>query len=250
MEYLKNKKILIAGAAGSIGSELARQVLKQDPKEVFVLDQEETGIFNLWDSNRNKFTPILTDIKIKREVRKWFRKYKFDIVFHAAAYKHVVMGEKFPDIFKLTNINGTRNLIDESKKRNIEKFILVSTDKSVNPECVMGKTKRQAEKLCQKAGYISVRFGNVLGSRGSVIPIWKEQIAKGGPITITHPDMQRYFMSIVAAAKLIVKAGEVGKPGEILALDMGQPIRIMELAKTLIKLSGKEIEIKFTGAAP
>lgn len=248
--YLTGKNVLITGAAGSIGSELVRQVLKYEPQYIFVLDHEETGIFNLWESNRNKLTPILTDIKLRNEVEKYFAKYKPDIVFHAAAYKHVVMGERFPEIVRLTNVEGTRNIVNSAKRHGVKKLIFISTDKAVNPVSVMGKTKREGEKICQKAGYICVRFGNVLASRGSVIPIWKEQIEKGGPLLVTHPDMQRFFMSISEAGRLILKAGEIGRPGEILVLDMGKPIRILELAKTLIKLSGKEIEIKFIGPRP
>jgi len=250
MNFLTGKDILITGAAGSIGCELVRQVLKHDPRYIYILDHEETGIFDLWESNRAKLTPILTDIKLKDEIERYFEKYKPQIVFHAAAYKHVIMGEKFPEIVKLTNIEGTRNIVEASKKIGVEKLIFISTDKAVEPEGVMGETKKEGERIVKEAGYISVRFGNVLASRGSVIPLWQKQIERGGPLLITHPDMQRYFMSISEAGRLIIKAAEIGKAGEIIALDMGSPIRILELAKTIIKLSGKEIEIKFIGPKP
>jgi len=250
MNFLTGKDILITGAAGSIGCELVRQVLKHDPRYIYILDHEETGIFDLWESNRAKLTPILTDIKLKDEIDRYFEKYKPQIVFHAAAYKHVIMGEKFPEIVKLTNIEGTRNIVEASKKIGVEKLIFISTDKAVEPESVMGETKKEGERIVKEAGYISVRFGNVLASRGSVIPLWQKQIERGGPLLITHPDMQRYFMSISEAGRLIIKAAEIGKAGEIIALDMGSPIRILELAKTIIKLSGKEIEIKFIGPKP
>jgi FlaA1/EpsC-like NDP-sugar epimerase len=250
MNFLTGKDCLITGAAGSIGTELVRQVLKHDPRYIYILDHEETGIFDLWESNRAKLTPILTDIKLKDEIERYFEKYKPQIVFHAAAYKHVIMGEKFPEIVKLTNIEGTRNIVEASKKIGVEKLIFISTDKAVEPECVMGETKKEGERIVKEAGYISVRFGNVLASRGSVIPLWQKQIERGGPLLITHPDMQRYFMSISEAGRLIIKAAEIGKAGEIIALDMGSPIRILELAKTIIKLSGKEIEIKFIGPKP
>jgi len=250
MNFLTGKDILITGAAGSIGCELVRQVLKHDPRYIYILDHEETGIFDLWGSNRAKLTPILTDIKLKDEIERYFEKYKPQIVFHAAAYKHVIMGEKFPEIVKLTNIEGTKNIVEASKKIGVEKLIFISTDKAVEPEGVMGETKKEGERIVKEAGYISVRFGNVLASRGSVIPLWQKQIERGGPLLITHPDMQRYFMSISEAGRLIIKAAEIGKAGEIIALDMGSPIRILELAKTIIKLSGKEIEIKFIGPKP
>jgi len=250
MNFLTGKDILVTGAAGSIGCELVRQVLKHDPRYIYILDHEETGIFDLWESNRAKLTPILTDIKLKDEIERYFEKYKPQIVFHAAAYKHVIMGEKFPEIVKLTNIEGTRNIVEASKKIGVEKLIFISTDKAVEPEGVMGETKKEGERIVKEAGYISVRFGNVLASRGSVIPLWQKQIERGGPLLITHPDMQRYFMSISEAGRLIIKAAEIGKAGEIIALDMGSPIRILELAKTIIKLSGKEIEIKFIGPKP
>lgn len=247
MNLIKNKKILITGACGSIGSELARQVLKHNPQEVFLLDHEETSLFDLWETNPDKFTPILADIKDQDNILYWFKEYKPEIVFHCAAYKHIVMGEKFPEIFFQTNVLGTLHIVQALRKNEAKKLILISSDKAVNPKSVMGGTKREAEKIVQKAGYITVRFGNVLASRGSVIEIWRKQIEQGGPLTITHPDMQRYFMSIPEACQLIIKACNVGKPGDIIVLDMGEPVRILELAKTMIKLSGKDIEIKFTG---
>ena len=243
---IENKKVLVTGACGSIGSELARQVLKHNPKEVFVLDHEETLLFDLWETDPNKYTPILADIKDKEDIEKWVNKYKPDIIMHCAAYKHVVMGEKFPAIFEQTNVEGTRNLVDSALKNKVKSFVLISTDKAVNPECVMGRTKRAAEKITQKAGYVVVRFGNVLASRGSVIEIWRRQIEQNKNITVTHPDMRRYFMSIPQACKLILQAERVGNPGEIIVLDMGEPMRIYDLAKTVLKLSGRDLDIEIT----
>jgi len=245
---MKNKRVLITGAAGSIGSGLVREISKLHPKEILALDQNESELFNL--IQEYLVTPILANIREKDRIKEVFEKYKPDIVFHAAAYKHVGLMEVFSKEAFKTNIIGTRNLIDISLKHNIEKFIFISSDKAVNPTCVMGQTKKEGERMCQSAGYVAVRFGNVLVSRGSIIPLWKKQIEKGGPVTVTHPQMKRFFMSMGQACRLVIKASEIGQPGEILIMDMGQPINIMDLAKQTIRTSGKDIEIKIIGTRP
>ncbi len=245
---MKNKKVLITGGAGSIGSGLVKEIAKFQPKEILALDQDESGLFNL--AQEYVITPILANIREKDRIEEIFQKHKPEIVFHAAAYKHVGLMEKFPREALKTNILGTRNLIDISLKHKVEKFVFISSDKAVNPISVMGQTKKEGERMCQSAGYIAVRFGNVLVSRGSIIPLWKKQIKEGGPITVTHPQMKRFFMSMGEACKLVIKALEVGQPGEILVMDMGKPINIMDLAKQTIRNSGKDIEIKVIGTRP
>ena len=245
---MKNKRVLITGSAGSIGSGLVKEITKLYPKEVLALDQDESGLFNI--VQEYKATPILASIREKDRIEEVFEKHRPDIVFHAAAYKHVGLMEKFPREALKTNILGTRNLIDISLKHKVEKLIFISSDKAVNPNSVMGQTKKEGERMCQSVGYIAVRFGNVLVSRGSIIPLWEKQIEKGGPVTVTHPQMKRYFMSMGQACKLVIKAAKVGQPGEILVMDMGQPINIMDLAKQTIRNSGKDIEIKIIGTKP
>jgi len=248
MKYLNKKRVLVTGAAGSIGSELCRQLLKNTSARVYALDFDETGLFEL--DRELDIDPIIANIRDQDRLNKIFGKYEPKVVFHAAAYKHVPLMEKFPEEANKTNIEGTRNLILAAKRVPVSKFIFVSSDKAANPTSVMGRTKRRAEEIVKENGHICVRFGNVLGSRGSIVPIWSKQIEKGEPLTITSPKMKRYFMSIVEACGLILKAGEIGKPGEVLALDMGDPIKIITLAKTMIKLSGKDIEIKTIGVRP
>ncbi|MFL2983059.1 MAG: polysaccharide biosynthesis protein [Candidatus Neomarinimicrobiota bacterium] len=264
-KYIKGKRILITGAGGSIGSELVRQCLKYEPALMVMLDNSEFNLFNIEREVLSKVSnvltkPLLSNIRDLDILSKVFIEYQPQVVFHAAAYKHVAMQEAFPWEAIKTNVHGTTNLVKLSLEHNIEKFVLVSTDKAVNPINVMGATKRLAELVCQGANnsfstrFMAVRFGNVLGSSGSVIPIFQEQIRSGGPITITDPDMERYFMSVPEAAKLIIQAGSLGKGGEIFALDMGQPIKILDIANELIKLSGLEpdidIPISFIGARP
>ena len=262
---IKNKVVLITGAGGSIGSELARQCSKFNPRMLILADISE---FNLFQINREmadyqlniSIKPILIDIRENDFLDNLFKKYRPEIVFHAAAYKHVPMQESFPSEAIKTNIFGTLNLSKLSDKYNVKSFVLVSTDKAVRPTNVMGATKRIAEIITQhynllsKTKFISVRFGNVLGSSGSVIPIFQEQIKKGGPLTITDLDMERYFMSIPEASQLILQAGSLGKGSEIFILDMGKPIKIIDIAHQLIKLSGyvpiTDIDIQITGKRP
>jgi FlaA1/EpsC-like NDP-sugar epimerase len=267
---LEGKTVLISGAAGSIGSEITRQVLGFNPKKVIILDQAESPLHNLKLEVGNSNIPIrtaLADIRNKESIEKVFSNYKPDIVYHAAAYKHVPLMEDNPVQAVYTNIIGTKNLADLSCKYSVEKFVMISTDKAVNPSSVMGASKRIAEKYVQsmyfksKASkgddltkFITTRFGNVLGSNGSIVPLFTKQIAEGGPITITHPEIIRYFMTIPEACQLVLEAGTMGKGGEIFIFDMGEPVKILDLAKKMIRLAGftpdKEIEIKIIGLRP
>ena len=263
--FIKNKVILITGAAGSIGSELSRQVAKLKPVRILLLDQDETGIFNIAKELSNNFydleiKQLIADVTDKEKINIIFERLKPEIVFHAAAYKHVPLMEENTDEAVKNNIFGTKNLVEVSVVHNVEKFIFISTDKAVNPTSVMGATKRVGEMICQlsndenKTKFISVRFGNVLNSRGSVIPIFREQIKRGGPIEVTHPDMKRYFMLTSEACLLVLQAAAMGNGGEVFVLDMGKPVKILDLAKEMIKLSGlvldKDIAIVFTGPRP
>jgi FlaA1/EpsC-like NDP-sugar epimerase len=263
---IKGKRVLITGAGGSIGSELVRQCIRYDPSILLMFDNSELNLFQIdRELIKNKypilFKPILGDIKDKQALKRLFDEFRPQVVFHAAAYKHVPMQESFPWEAVKTNVFGTKNLCEVSVQFNVEKFVLVSTDKAVRPTNVMGATKRIAEIIIQnydiiknETAFIAVRFGNVLGSSGSVIPIFQEQIKAGGPITITDPEMERYFMSIPEASLLILQAGSLGVSGEIFVLDMGSPIKIIDIANELIRLSGLEpgndIEIKYTGSRP
>ena len=264
-KYIKGKRIIITGAGGSIGSELVRQCLKYEPALLVMLDNSEYNLFNIEREILHKETnvlikPLLSNIRDKEILSKIFSEYEPQVVFHAAAYKHVAMQEAFPWEAIKTNVHGTSNLVQLSIEHNIERFVLVSTDKAVKPINVMGATKRLAELICQGADskfstrFMAVRFGNVLESSGSVIPIFQEQIKAGGPITITDPEMERYFMSVPEAAQLIIQAGSQGQGGEVFALDMGQPIKILDIANELIRQSGLEpdidIPISFIGARP
>jgi len=264
-KYIQGKRILITGAGGSIGSELVRQCIKYEPALLVMLDNSEFNLFTIereiLGKPSNVLTkPLLSNIRDSDILSKVFTEYQPQVVFHAAAYKHVAMQEAFPWEAIKTNVLGTTNLVKLSLEHNIEKFVLVSTDKAVKPINVMGATKRLAELICQGADssystrFMAVRFGNVLGSSGSVIPIFQEQIKAGGPVTITDPDMERYFMSVPEAAQLIIQAGSLGKGGEVFSLDMGQPIKILDIANELIRLSGLEpdidIPISFIGARP
>jgi FlaA1/EpsC-like NDP-sugar epimerase len=262
---IENKIILITGAAGSIGSELARQCSKYHPKKLFLLDQAETPLHEL-DLEFNdllikpKYEVVIADVRQIDRMRKVFNTFKPDIVFHAAAYKHVPMMENNPSESILTNILGTKIVADLSVEFNVEKFVFVSTDKAVNPTSVMGASKRIAEIYIQSLGktastkFITTRFGNVLGSNGSVIPRFKKQIDQGGPITITHPDISRYFMTIPEASQLVLEASSMGKGGEIFVFDMGGSVKIVDLARKMILLlglkEGKDISIVYTGLRP
>ena len=264
-QYIYGKRVLVTGAGGSIGSELVRNCLTFDPDLLILLDQSEHNLFNIereCESSKHpvSFQPILGDIRDKTLLQRVFSSFNPDVVFHAAAYKHVPMQEDHPWEAILTNIQGTLNLIDAAEDYNVNRFVLVSTDKAVNPTNIMGATKRVAEKLIQSKSinsnvkFMAVRFGNVIGSSGSVIPTFQEQIRNGGPITITNPNMQRYFMSISEAAQLILQTGAMGAGGEIYVLDMGKPVNIQNIAYELIRLSGLEpetdIEIEYIGMRP
>ena len=264
-EFIKGKSVLVTGAAGSIGSELAKQIAVFNPSVIILLDQDETGIFNISrELHRNisglKIESVVADIKDEEKINNVFSQFKPQLVFHAAAYKHVPLMEHQPDEAVKNNILGTEILVKQSLESNVEKFVFISTDKAVNPTSVMGATKRIGEMICQiynnnkKTKFVSVRFGNVLDSRGSVIPIFRDQIKKGGPIEVTHPDMQRYFMLTSEACLLVLQAGAMGQGGEVFVLDMGKPVKILDLAKEMIKLSGfevdKDIAITFIGIRP
>lgn len=269
---LQGKSILVTGGAGSIGSEIARQIASYNPKRLIVLDQAETPLHSLSLELQSTFPDInfefvICDVANRNRLRVLFDAFKIDIIYHAAAYKHVPLMENNPSEAILTNIYGTKNLADIAVKHKVSHFVMVSTDKAVNPTNVMGATKRAAEMYVQskyfnleKKGkkritkFITTRFGNVLGSNGSVVPLFKKQIESGGPVTITHPDIIRYFMTIPEACQLVLEAGIMGKGGEIFIFDMGEPVRIMDLAEKMIKLAGhtpnEDIEIKITGLRP
>ncbi|MFT3795416.1 polysaccharide biosynthesis protein [Flavobacterium sp.] len=269
---LSGKTILITGAAGSIGSEITRQVLGFDPLHIILLDQAETPLHNLGleingHATVARITSVLADIRNTELIERVFKEYKPDVVYHAAAYKHVPLMEENPAQAVYTNVIGTKNLADMAVKYHVERFVMVSTDKAVNPSSVMGASKRIAEKYVQvlhedrkkqRKGhvtkFITTRFGNVLGSNGSIVPLFTKQIDEGGPITITHPEIIRYFMTIPEACQLVLEAGAMGKGGEIFIFDMGEPVKIIDLAKKMIRLAGftpdKEIEIKIIGLRP
>ena len=241
---IKGKRILVTGGAGSIGSEIVRQLSVSN--KVFVLDNNETGFFDI--SQEVYCFGRVGDIRNKETIHDVFSDFKPQIVIHAAAYKHVSPMEYMPQEAVETNIMGTMNVLNEARKWEcVDKFVFISTDKAVNPSSVMGATKRVGEIMVKNAGFTSVRFANVLGSRGSVIPIWQKQINRGEPLTITHPDMERYFMTIPDAVSLVIKATEETKGGEIFVLDMGDPIKIIDLAKEIIKKTGRDIKIKDIG---
>jgi len=263
--FIKQKNVLITGAAGSIGSELSRQVAKFKPSSLITLDQDETGIFNISEELKRKFpdlnfSSMIADITDQEKMVYVFEKFKPKIIFHAAAYKHVPLMEVHFDEAIKNNIFGTKLIAELSVKYGVDKFIFISTDKAVKPGSIMGATKRIGEMICKNLNktnstkFISVRFGNVLDSRGSVIPIFKEQIKKGGPVEITHPAMKRYLMMITEACLLVMEAAQMGEGGEVFVLDMGEPIKILDLAKELIRLSGlepdKNIPIVFTQPRP
>lgn len=264
-KQLHNKTILVTGAAGSIGSEIVRQLIPFGPKKVILLDQAESPLYDmemeLHDKYRQQsYEVVMGDIRNKERMENVFRTFQPELVFHAAAYKHVPMMENNPSESIYTNVLGTKNLADLSVEFKVEKFVMISTDKAVNPTNVMGASKRIAEIYTQALGktsgtkFITTRFGNVLGSNGSVIPRFKQQIENGGPVTITHPDITRYFMTIPEACQLVLEAGAMGKGSEIFIFDMGQSIKIVDLAKKMIKLSGltldKDISISYTGLRP
>jgi FlaA1/EpsC-like NDP-sugar epimerase len=263
--FIKGKKVLVTGAGGSIGSELCRQVCRYYPAELVLLGHDENPIFEIEMELRLKYRAIklisvIADVKDKLRINCVLSEFKPQVVFHAAAHKHVPLMEDNPGESFKNNVVGTQNLAEAADRHTVENFILISTDKAVNPSSVMGATKRIAEMVIQRLNDVSqtrfaaVRFGNVLGSRGSVIPIFQEQIRRGGPITITHPDMRRYFMTIPEAVELVLQAASSAGGGEVFILDMGEPVKIVDMANELIRLSGlepgKDIAIEFTGVRP
>ena len=269
---IKGKTVMITGGAGSIGSEIVRQVINFSPYKIIILDQAESPLHSLQleiseISEKVIIKTVLADIKDYAILKNVFEEFKPDFVFHAAAYKHVPLMEENPSQAVYTNVIGTKNLADLSHKFLVEKFVLISTDKAVNPSSVMGASKRIAEKYVQSLNYhfknvnkknatkyITTRFGNVLGSNGSIVPLFTKQIQEGGPITITHPEIIRYFMTIPEACQLVLEAGAMGNGGEIYIFDMGEPVKIIDLAKKMIRLAGfipdKEINIKIIGLRP
>lgn len=261
----RGKRILVTGAAGSIGSELCRQLIQFNPRYLAALDWSENGIFDL-DSElsslitRDKFCCIVGNIQDSSRVRKIMKKYRPEVVFHAAAFKHVPLMEVYPDEAVKNNIFGTEILVRAANEVGVEKFAYISSDKAANPSSVMGATKLLGEKIIARYNgqfgtkYIAVRFGNVLGSRGSVVEVFHKQIASGGPVTVTDLNMTRYFMSIPEAVQLVLQATQIGSGGEVFILDMGEPVKIVDLAKLMIRLSGfvpgKDITIKYIGRRP
>jgi FlaA1/EpsC-like NDP-sugar epimerase len=263
------KVVMVTGAAGSIGSEIARQLLYYRPAQLILVDQGETPMYELEQELRKIHSSLLSsvrlviaDIRNERRMRQVFKKFRPNYVFHAAAYKHVPLMEENAYEAAMVNIFGTQNIADLAMEFGVHKFVMVSTDKAVNPTNVMGATKRIAEiytqslnnALASSTRFVTTRFGNVLGSNGSVIPLFKKQIEAGGPITVTHPDITRYFMTIPEACQLVLEAGVMGHGGEIFIFDMGESVRILDVAKKMVKLSGlqlgKDIQISFTGLRP
>jgi FlaA1/EpsC-like NDP-sugar epimerase len=264
-KQLVDKVVLVTGAAGSIGSELVRQIAHYRPRKLILLDQAESPLYEMEmelkdGMKEGKFEIVIGDVRNAERIENLFRTFRPQVVFHAAAYKHVPMMENNPSESVFTNVLGTKVMADLSVKYEVDKFVMVSTDKAVNPTNVMGASKRIAEIYAQALGrksgikFITTRFGNVLGSNGSVIPRFRQQIEKGGPLTITHPDITRYFMTIPEACQLVLEAGAMGKGGEIFIFDMGQSVKILDLARKMIKLSGltldKDIQIVYTGLRP
>lgn len=263
--YLHNEVVLVTGGGGSIGSELCRQIAQQKPKKLLILDIYENGAYELQQELLRKHPDldqevIIASVRERSRMEFIFDKYRPGVVFHAAAHKHVPLMEKNPTEAVKNNVFGTLNTAECADKYGTKRFVLISTDKAVNPTNIMGATKRIAEMIIQamdkhsKTEFVAVRFGNVLGSNGSVIPLFKKQIEQGGPVTVTHPEITRFFMTIPEAVQLVIQAGAMAKGGEIFILDMGEPVKIVDLARDLIRLSGLEpdvdIEIKFTGLRP
>ena len=267
-QNLKGKKVLITGAAGSIGSEIARQIAVMDIEQLVLIDQAESALYDIQQTLKNKISEekqnkihyIVSSVRDQKRMFSLFNKYRPQVIFHAAAYKHVPLMEKFPYEAINTNIYGTKIIADLANEFEAEKFVMVSTDKAVNPTNVMGATKRVAEiyvnciSKVSKTNYIVTRFGNVLGSNGSVIPLFKRQLDHGGPLTVTHPDITRFFMTIPEACQLVLEAAIMGKGGEIFVFDMGESMKIIDLAKRMIRLSGykypEDIDIKIVGLRP
>ena len=263
--YIEDDVVLVTGGGGSIGSELCRQIATHNPKRLIILDVYENNAYDIQQELKRRhvdldLVTLIASVRDKTRVDKIFEEYKPDIVFHAAAHKHVPLMEDSPDEAVKNNVGGTYNVADAAGRFGAKKFILISTDKAVNPTNIMGATKRICEMIIQKmdktydTDYVAVRFGNVLGSNGSVIPLFRKQIAEGGPVTLTHKDIVRYFMTIPEAVSLVLQAGAYAKGGEIFVLDMGEPVKIYDLALNMIRLSGlepyKDVDIKIVGLRP
>ena len=264
-QYIGGKRVLVTGAAGSIGQEICRQVAKFGASSVLLFDQAETPLFDIERELKAsfpavEFTPSLSDVRDIAKIDFVFKHFRPEVVFHAAAYKHVPMSEYNPVAAIKNNVIGSRNLVNAADRYLVDHFVMISTDKAVNPTNIMGASKRAAEIYVQamaahsRTSIVTVRFGNVLGSNGSVVPIFQNQILKGGPVTVTDPDVTRFFMTIPEAVQLVLQAGSMGRGGEIFVLDMGEPVRIVQLAEELIRLSGltpyKDIDVVFTGLRP
>ncbi len=265
MDYVKNKVILVTGGGGSIGSELCRQIAVHEPGRLIIVDIYENNAYDIEQELKKKYpelnlTVLIASVRNYKRLENIFKEYNPDIIYHAAAHKHVPLMEASPNEAIKNNVFGTYNMAELSGKYGVNKFVLISTDKAVNPTNIMGASKRICEMIVQMfnkdypdTNFVAVRFGNVLGSNGSVIPLFKKQIKEGGPVTVTDPDIIRYFMTIPEAVSLVLQAGAYAKGGEIFVLDMGEPVKILDLAKNLIRLSGyseDEIQIKFTGLRP
>jgi dTDP-glucose 4,6-dehydratase len=259
--YLRGNTVLVTGAGGSIGSELCKQISRFDPAKLIMLDRDETGLqlaqigvsgHGLLDTK----DIVLADIREQDVLVNIFKGIKPDVVFHAAALKHLPVLEQFPDEAWKTNVLGTRNVLEAAHSVGVKTFINISTDKAADPTSILGKSKKLAEGLTSwyaestGAKYLSVRFGNVLGSRGSLLPTFSSLIESGGPLTVTHPDVTRFFMTIPEACQLVLQAGAIGRPQDVLILDMGEPVKIIDIANRMIEISGKKIEIVFTGLRP
>ena len=265
MSYVKDQKVMVTGGGGSIGSELCRQIADDQPKQLIIIDNYENAAYELQMELGRKHPELdvivlIVSVQNRRKIREIFEQYKPDLVFHAAAHKHVPLMEYRPCEAIKNNVFGTMNVASEANRSGVKRMVLISTDKAVRPTNIMGASKRICEMVIQtynqrsKTEYVAVRFGNVLGSNGSVVPLFKQQIREGGPVTVTHPDIIRYFMTIPEAVSLVLQAGAYAQGGEIFILDMGEPVKILDLAENMIRLSGlvpgEDIEIKFTGLRP
>lgn len=265
MSYVKDQKVMVTGGGGSIGSELCRQIADDQPKQLIIIDNYENAAYELQMELGRKHPELdvivlIVSVQNRRKIREIFEQYKPDLVFHAAAHKHVPWMEYSPCEAIKNNVFGTMNVASEANRSGVKRMVLISTDKAVRPTNIMGASKRICEMVIQtynqrsKTEYVAVRFGNVLGSNGSVVPLFKQQIREGGPVTVTHPDIIRYFMTIPEAVSLVLQAGAYAQGGEIFILDMGEPVKILDLAENMIRLSGlvpgEDIEIKFTGLRP
>ena len=263
--YLEGKRVMVTGGGGSIGGELARQICRFGPKSLVLLDHSENGLFHINLELKGKWTGVeielvVADIRDREKMERIFGKYRPEVVFHAAAHKHVPMMEYHPDEAVMNNIIGTKNVAELAEKYGAERVVMISTDKAINPTSVMGASKRVAEMVVKDLGsksntkFVAVRFGNVLESNGSVVPMFKQQIAEGGPVTVTDREVKRYFMTLPEASQLVIQAGALGRGGEVFVLDMGEPIKVLDLAEELIRLSGfevsEDIEIKIVGLRP